>query len=376
MILAVTPNPALDLTWHVDRLVPGETHRVESGATRAGGKGVNVARVLHEQGVEVLALTTAGGSAGAELAADLVASDIPQRLVPVAGTTRRSVAIVDTDAAQTAVLNEHGSPLTSDEAAALDAAVLEAAASAAASAAAPARAAAAGDRDLDVAVISGSLPPGYAPERLGALVTGLNRAGLRVIVDTSGPGLLEAARAGAYALKPNGEELTAATRLVDPIAGARLLLDLGATLVVVSLGGDGLMLVSRAEGGRPVRARLPRVLRGNATGAGDAAVAAIAAALAEPIALDADTPQATDARRRLARRAVAWSASAVLVPLAGSLSPEHDALEREVVVDPAPPVAEETADRTADRADTRTDDTQHPENTEHADRPEYPEDPA
>ena len=47
MILTVTPNPAIDLTWHVDRLTPGATHRVPTGASRAGGKGLNAARVLH-----------------------------------------------------------------------------------------------------------------------------------------------------------------------------------------------------------------------------------------------------------------------------------------------------------------------------------------
>ncbi|GAA1946297.1 1-phosphofructokinase family hexose kinase [Agromyces allii] len=378
MILTVTPNPALDLTWHVERLVPGETHRVPAGASRAGGKGVNVARVLHAQGVDVLALATAGGATGDEFAADLVASGVPHELVPVRGATRRSIAIVDTDAAHTAVLNEHGSPLSSDEAAALDAAVLDAAQQARDARAEHGEAGEGDERDgrgerppatsgahpnnldgreLDVVVISGSLPPGYAPERLGALVTALNAAGLRAIVDTSGPGLLEAARAGAYALKPNGEELAAATGLTDPEAGARRLLELGATLVVVSLGGDGLLLVSRAEAGRPVRARLPRVLRGNATGAGDAAVAAIAATIAESIAFDADSPRAADARRRLARKAVAWSASAVLVPLAGELSPEHAALEAEVVVDPPRTAPTEHPDRPRNTAGAETTDT-------------------
>ncbi|MFF2370945.1 1-phosphofructokinase family hexose kinase [Agromyces sp. NPDC058110] len=330
MIVTVTPNPALDLTWHVDGLRPGETHRVPAGATRAGGKGINVARVLHEQGVPVLALTTFGGAAGSEFAADLAVGGVPHRLVPVGGATRRSVAIVDTDAAHTAVLNERGAALTDAEADALDAVAVEAATAAAAASAARAA------RRRDVAVISGSLPPGYGPERIGGLVHRLGQTGARVVVDTSGPALLEAARAGAYALKPNAEELAAATGITDPEEGALLLLDLGATLVMVSQGGDGLMLVSRAEQRRPVRARLPRVLRGNATGAGDAAVAALAAGLAAPLPFDADIAPAAAARRSLVRRAVAWSASAVLVPVAGSLAPEHEALEREVLVDPAP----------------------------------------
>ena len=83
MILTVTPNPALDLTWHVDRLVPG---RDPPGARRArpapGGKGMNVARVLHGQGHEVLALATVGGATGAEFASELEASGIRHRLLP------------------------------------------------------------------------------------------------------------------------------------------------------------------------------------------------------------------------------------------------------------------------------------------------------
>ncbi len=50
MILTVTPNPALDLTWRVERLVEGGTHRADAGAARAGGKGLNVARVAHAEG--------------------------------------------------------------------------------------------------------------------------------------------------------------------------------------------------------------------------------------------------------------------------------------------------------------------------------------
>ncbi len=313
MIVTVTPNPALDLTWHVDRLQPGETHRIDPGAARAGGKGLNVARVLHSGRREVVAVTTTGGAVGAEFAAELVASGIPHRLVPVGGATRRSIAIVDETSGDATVLNERGIALEPDEAAALAANALEL------------------GRTADAVAICGSLPPGFGPDELGALVRTLVDGGVPVIVDTSGPGLAAAARAGATALKPNAEELRAETGLDDPVAGARALLGLGARLVVASLGSEGLLVVSAdAPGG--IRARLPRTLHGNATGAGDAAVAAIAAAFAETPTLGADTREAADARARLARRATAWSASAVLMPFAGDLAPEHSALELEVVV--------------------------------------------
>ncbi|MDQ0576250.1 1-phosphofructokinase family hexose kinase [Agromyces albus] len=322
MILTVTPNPALDLTWHVDRLTPGATHRVRTGVARAGGKGVNVARVLHGRHIDVLALATSGGATGAEFTRELDSSGIPHHVVPIGGATRRSVAIVDDERGETAVFNEHGAPLDAAESSAL----LDAAARL--------------GRASRVVAICGSLPPGVSPDALGALVEGLVAAGTRVVVDTSGPGLLAAARAGAHALKPNRDELEAAMGHADPVSGARALLDLGAGLVVVSLGAEGLVCVSRADAAGGLRARLPRVLHGNATGAGDALVAAIAAALADTPDLHEDTDVAAAARSRLARRAAAWSASAVLMPLAGELSPQHDALEAEVVVES---IAEEHA---------------------------------
>ncbi|QEO14197.1 hexose kinase [Agromyces intestinalis] len=326
MILTVTPNPALDLTWHADRLEPGRTHRVPPGAVRAGGKGLNVARVLHAQGIDVVALATAGGASGAELAADLERTGIRHRLVPVAGATRRSLAIVDDHAGEATVLNESGAPLAPDEVAALlDEAVRLAA-------------------EASVVAVSGSLPPGLAPEALGDAVARWVATGATVVADVAGPALLAAARARAAVLKPNRDELAEALGDGDPEAGARRLLELGAGLVVVSLGADGLLVV--APDRPPVRARLGRALRGNATGAGDAAVAAITSVLAESLddaraergaaAGRADTAVPLDAAvlRRLARRAVAWSASAVLMPLAGDLHPSHVDLEPEVLLSP------------------------------------------
>ncbi|WP_448810851.1 1-phosphofructokinase family hexose kinase [Agromyces bauzanensis] len=312
MILTVTPNPALDLTWHVERLTPGATHRVPTAASRAGGKGLNVARVLHDQGLDALALATVGGATGETFAAELAASGVPHRLLAVSSATRRSAAIVDDLRGETTVLNELGGPISPDEAATLARTTGELA------------------RTADAVVLSGSLPPGFGPDELAGLVAQLAGAGVPLVTDTSGPAILAAARSGAHVLKPNREELMAATGREHAVAGARELLDVGARLVVVSLGSAGLLVVARA--GRPLHARLPRALHGNATGAGDAAVAAIAAAVATGRDLWGDTDAAAAARADLARRATAWSASAVLMPLAGELSPRHAELEAEVVV--------------------------------------------
>jgi 1-phosphofructokinase family hexose kinase len=305
VILTVTPNPALDLTWHVPCIEPAQTHRVPAARSRAGGKGLNVARVALAQGSAVLALTTVGGAVGAEFATELRASGIPNRLIAVAAETRRSMALVDEAAGDTTIFNEHGTnPTDAEWEALLTAARQEA-------------------RSASVLAVSGSLPP-QAPEGLIPALVGIARGrGIPSIVDTSGPAVLLAAEAGADVLKPNRAELREATGLDDPIAGASVLIDRGAGLVLVSLGADGMLALSADAPGRAIRARLPESLSGNPTGAGDAAVAAVAVLLDRGIR-DPD---------QLLRAATAWSAAAVLTPLAGEISPDHPDLARRVGFD-------------------------------------------
>ncbi|MEV6495492.1 PfkB family carbohydrate kinase, partial [Actinoplanes sp. NPDC051633] len=95
MILTVTLNPALDLTYEVDALVPHATHRVTAVTERPGGKGLNVAAVLHALGESVLTTGLLGGATGDKVA-DLLARDgIPSSFRPIAADTRRTVAVAD-----------------------------------------------------------------------------------------------------------------------------------------------------------------------------------------------------------------------------------------------------------------------------------------
>ncbi|WP_223691678.1 1-phosphofructokinase family hexose kinase [Leifsonia poae] len=311
MILTVTPNPAIDVTYRVSALDIGESHRV-SPATRAGGKGINVARVIAQTGGHAFALTTAGGAAGLRLADDLQASGLPHELIPVAAPTRSSVAIVDGASGLTTIFNETGDPLSEKEWTAFDDAV---------------------DR-LAVAatclVGSGSLPPGAPIDFYARLVRVASTCGIPSIVDATGPGLLLAAEAGADVLKPNRRELAESTGEDDPIVGAARLLERGAGLVLVSLGEQGMLAVPASNPSRALRAALPQPLHGNATGAGDAGVAAVAACLAAGI-----TDPAT-----LLSRATAWSAAAVLAPLAGELDPSYADLETRLELTPYPQKAD------------------------------------
>jgi 1-phosphofructokinase family hexose kinase len=301
VILTVTPNPALDVTYRVPGLTPGETMRVDPPASRAGGKGVNVARVARQAGYESRAVLTAGGRRGAELEQDLAAGGIPCTIVPVDGETRSTTTLADPVADTATVLAESGSALSAAECDRLRLAVR---------------------RDLAGAAcltVSGSLPPGMDPALPAELVGDARRAGVPAIADVVGRALQLACEAGADAVKPNRRELAETTGLADPLAGAARLLDLGAGVVFVSLGPEGLLAVSRE---RRLHARLPAPVRGNPTGAGDAVVAAIATAWSDGVH---ELPE-------LLRRATAWSAAAVLSPLAGELDPAFRDVEPGVLV--------------------------------------------
>jgi 1-phosphofructokinase family hexose kinase len=303
MIITVTPNPAIDLTYTVPALILGDSQRVDAARSRAGGKGVNVARVAHQLGHSVLVVAPVGGHSGLEFSRELETSGLPHLVVPVSADTRRSVALVETETGRTSVLNERGHALRDTDWTAITDAVR---------------------RRMGKAtclVGSGSLPPDADAEFYADLV-GLGRAaGVPVLIDATGAALRAAARAGADLLKPNRSELADATGLSDPIDGASWLLDAGARLVLVSLGEDGLLAMSATER-EPLFAGLPAPLAGNPTGAGDAAVAAAAVWYSSG---------STD-RAVLLRLATVWSAAAVRSPVAGEVVGDLAELEAAVLL--------------------------------------------
>ena len=330
MIITVTPNPAIDVTLTVGVMNPGHTHRVPPGARRAGGKGINVARVLGDMGTDAVAIAPVGTLDRAWFADDL--GTVRSELVDVPGNVRQSTAVVEPH--QTTVFNETGSdrgPQVWDDLVAAVSRLLPGA---------------------TCLVVSGSLPPGCPPALYGQLVS-LGRAqGIPVIADGTGEALRSAAEAGASVLKPNASELIETTGETDAIRGARVLQALGADLVLVSLGEDGMLAIERDPSQPVLQAKLGRVLSGNPTGAGDAAVAGVASLLARSDSEAPVSPASTldgpvDVRvpfdvRALLVRATAWSAAAVLEPLAGTVDPlrvaELEGAIQVSVVPETPPV--------------------------------------
>ena len=291
MILTVTPNPALDVTYEVDALRPGAEHRVQVVRTRPGGKGVNVARVLTQLGLACTASGLAGGSSGAVLRAELHRTAVAEAFLETGVETRRTVVV--TGAGTSTSFWEPGEPLPVTEADRLVAAV------------------AATRGACGAVVVSGSLPPGLPVDVHARVAAGARAAGVPALVDADGAVLAAAAQLAGIVLKPNAAELS---RLVGaPISDSRTALQALAVLRrrttadwVVTLGAQGLVACTSA--GSWVAAP-PEDVRGSPTGAGDAVAAALAQALAAgpvswPVAL-AD--------------AVALGAAAVLRPVAGEV---------------------------------------------------------
>jgi tagatose 6-phosphate kinase len=285
MILTVTLNVALDVTYSVPCIAIDRVNRVAAVACRAGGKGVNVSRVLAALGRETVVCGLVGGPTGGAVTSDLAGGEMTTALFEIAGETRRTLVAVDEQSGEATGFWEPGPRVSDDE----------------------------WRRFLDhfdalltsvrVVVLAGSLPPGVPGDAYAVLSARAARRGVRVLLDADGEALRLGVAGQPDLVKPNHEELTRVTGEEDPLVGARSLLRAGAREVVVSLGRDGLVGVS-ADGCWSV-APVEHV-SGNPTGAGDAAVAALAAGMLDGVA----------SPRRL-EDAAALSAAAVAFPLAG-----------------------------------------------------------
>ncbi|MET8078692.1 1-phosphofructokinase family hexose kinase [Streptomyces sp. NPDC005303] len=286
MILTVTLNTALDITYRVRSLRPHTSHRVSDVTERPGGKGLNVARVLAALGHEVTVTGFTGGATGRTVQERLTAvPGLVDALVPVGGPTRRTIAVVDAESGDTTQLNEPGPTVTSAEWAAFQEAYEDLVPSVAAVA------------------LCGSLPPGVPVGAYAGLIRTAKAAGVPVLLDTSGEALRRGVAARPDIVKPNADELFELTGSHEPLRATRDARRRGALAVVASLGKEGL-LAATPEG--RWRATPPTTVHGNPTGAGDSAVAGLLSALAEQL----PWPD------RLSR-AVALSAATVLSPVAG-----------------------------------------------------------
>ena len=266
MILTVTMNPSIDTAYQIDHLVIDDVNRVVPRKT-AGGKGLNVSRVLVQLGDDVVATGLLGGHSGAYLGDLMDADGIRHRFTPIAGESRTCIALLH-DGCQTELL-ESGPEVSAEELAAF----------------------LGNFEDLvgqaDCVAISGSLPKGVPADLYAGMVATVARAGKPVLLDTSGAALdvALAAEVKPTLVKPNLTEIngllgTSFTPEDLPALQAKLEQDerfAGIPWVVVTMGGAGAVAFHEGRGYRVVTSPIEAV---NATGSGDSTIAGFAHAIA------------------------------------------------------------------------------------------------
>lgn len=261
-VATVTLNPALDRTMHIERLQAGALTRALSARVDAGGKGINMARVMQRLGVEALALGFLAGDTGRLVGELLRREGMPSDFLWLQGETRTNLKLVDSEGVVTEV-NGPGPEVTAADLKALIGKL---------TALGP---------DVRMLAVAGSALPGMVPEDYGRLVRLGREQGRRVILDAAGDALQAGLEARPYLVKPNAEE---AARLFGAEPGtlseaaemAAALVDRGVELALISLGATGCAFATRHEAGW---ARPPAVPVLGTVGAGDSLVAGTAAAL-------------------------------------------------------------------------------------------------
>jgi 1-phosphofructokinase len=256
MIVTLTPNPSLDRTIEIPELHRGEVHRATGGRVDPGGKGVNVSRALAANDVATVTVLPSGGPEGAQLAALLAPYGVQTVQVPISGTVRSNITVAEPDGTTTK-LNEAGPELSADECAAVERTIVELAGRA------------------TWFVGSGSLPRGVGVDFYAKLVTALRDGDTLVCIDASGPPLEAAVDAGPDLIKPNAEELAELVgrplrRLGDVVEACTEIRKRGVATVLVSLGGDGALLVNADE---VLHGWAPPVKVRSTVGAGDSTLA-------------------------------------------------------------------------------------------------------
>ena len=260
MIYTVTFNPAIDYVVRLDRpLAVGEVNRAKGEDCVLGGKGVNVSGVLAQLGCESVALGFVAGETGAWLERGLAAQGLRTDFVHLAhGMTRINVKI---KAGQETELNGAGPNIPESAMQQLEA-KLDAL------------------QEGDILILAGSIPASLAQDTYERLLARLQGKGVRAVVDATRDLLVNVLKYRPFLVKPNNHELgeivgRRLTTDAEIVAAAAVLQSKGARNVLVSMAGDGALLLD--EKGCTHRIGCPKGEVVNSVGAGDSMVAGFVA---------------------------------------------------------------------------------------------------
>ena len=265
-VVTLTPNPAIDLSTSVARMVPSRKLRCAAQQRDPGGGGINVARVVKRFGGDVEAIYPAGGFTGQLLRSLLDREHIPSRVVEAVAETREDFSVTETETGNQFRFVLPGLALAEGEWRGL----LEILGGT--------------NPAPKIVVGSGSLPPGVPHDFYAQAAAVAKRIGAKFFLDTSGDQLVAALDHGVTLIKPNLREMQelAGRPLVneqDWVAAARQPIDAGKVeIVALSLGHLGALLVTKDKALRSPALPVDQV---STVGAGDSFLGAIAFSLAQ-----------------------------------------------------------------------------------------------
>jgi 6-phosphofructokinase 2 len=262
-ITTLTINPAVDISWEVEDMVPIRKLRSSRGTIFPGGGGINVSRVISILGGESTAVLTRGGLTGTLLSELLDDLDLNRRVVKVQGHTRLAATVFERSSAQEYRVTPPGPQLTESEWQAFLKTVAK--------------------LDGEYVVCTGSLPQGVPTDFYARITAVAKERGAKVILDTSGRALFEALNEGVYVVKPNQRELEhlvgrkASNPKEQEEIAQQIVAEGKAEIVALTLGAEGALIVWK-DGVK--RLPSPEVDVKSAVGAGDSFVGGLTYGLA------------------------------------------------------------------------------------------------
>lgn len=253
MIYTVTLNPSIDFIVRIDQLNLGSVNRMVSDDKFAGGKGINVSRVLQRLGVGNTATGFLGGFTGHFIEDSLKNEGIETAFVKVDQDTRINVKIKSQEETE---INGQGPMISQEQLEALKAKLSQLTSD-------------------DTVVFAGSAPANLGNAVYKELIPLVRKSGAQVVCDFEGQPLLDALANNPLLVKPNNHELEAIfcvplNSLNDVETYARRILEMGAQHVLISMAGDGALLVTEEATyfAKPIKGQVK-----NSVGAGDSMVA-------------------------------------------------------------------------------------------------------
>lgn len=264
MITTITLNPAVDKTCMLPELLPGQINRMKDVKNIAGGKGINVTKILRQYGYPVRALGFLGGYNGRFIEDYLVKRGVDCKFTPVNGETRCNTNVISEGGCVTELL-EPGPFISKDELQAFLFTYEEALA------------------DSEIIVISGSIPEGVPVTVYGELIQMAHKKGKHVCLDSNKDSLREGIVSQPFMIKPNVKELEDLLHKKMKnrdmiITEINSFLKKGISHVLVSMGAEGLLYGTE---GKLLYAKAPEVNALNTVACGDCVVASFVMSLLE-----------------------------------------------------------------------------------------------